>query len=105
LALKPRNPALKSGRRLDQVHERVRCLHYSLSTKKVYRYLARFFIRWYGLRHPRDMGVPDGEALLTPLANECSVSAFPQSSTSAANPNYSTINSSLRPSRMGQPKE
>jgi hypothetical protein len=37
-----RHPALQSVRLLDQVHERVRQLHYSLSTEKVCLYGVRF---------------------------------------------------------------
>ena len=73
--MKPRNPPLQSTRLLDQLRERVRYLHYSLSTEKVYLYWVRFFIRWHGLRHPRDMGAPEVEAFLTMLANERQVSA------------------------------
>ena len=67
-------PALQSIRLLDQVRERVRYLHYSLQTEKVYLYWARFFIRWHGragqMRHPRDMGKAEVESFLTMLANE-----------------------------------
>lgn len=53
-------PVLHSARLLDQLRERIRCLHYSLQTEKAYLYSARFFIRWHGLngsmRHPKDMG-------------------------------------------------
>ena len=77
--MKPRNPPLQSTRLLDQLRERVRYLHYSLSTEKVYLYWVRFFIRWHGrhgqMRHPRDMGAPEVEAFLTMLANERQVSA------------------------------
>jgi len=73
--MKPRNPPLQSTRLLDQLRERVRYLHYSLSTEKVYLYWARFFIRWHGLRHPRDMGAPEVESFLSMLANERKVSA------------------------------
>jgi hypothetical protein len=54
--MKPCNPPLQSTRLLDQVRERIRDLHYSFSTEKLYVYWARFFIRWHGLKHPRDMG-------------------------------------------------
>lgn len=74
-AVKPRTPPLQSTRLLDQVRERVRYLHYSLSTEKVYLYWVRFFIRWHGLRHPRDMGAAEVEAFLSMLANERRVSA------------------------------
>ena len=33
---------------MDQVRERIRYLHYSLSTEKAYLYWVRFFIRWHG---------------------------------------------------------
>ncbi|RYG12921.1 MAG: integron integrase [Burkholderiales bacterium] len=72
--MKPRTPPLQSVRLLDQVRERARYLHYSLSTEKLYLYWVRFFIRWSGLRHPRDMGAPEVEAFLTMLATERKVS-------------------------------
>ena len=73
--MKPRRPALQSTRLMDQVRERIRYLHYSLSTEKLYTYWVRFFIRWHGLRHPRDMGPAEVEAFLSMLANERKVSA------------------------------
>ena len=79
ISVKPRNPPLQSTRLLDQVRERVRYLHYSLSTEKTYLYWVRFFIRWSArggnMRHPRDMGAPEVEAFLTMLATERHVSA------------------------------
>jgi integron integrase len=77
--MKPRTPPLQSVRLLDQVRERVRYLHYSLSTEKTYLYWVRFFIRWSALggamRHPSTMGAPEVEAFLTMLATERRVSA------------------------------
>jgi len=77
--MKPGTPALQSVRLLDQVRERVRCLHYSLSTEKVYLYWVRFFIRWHGrggqMKHPRAMGAAEVEAFLSMLATERKVSA------------------------------
>jgi len=61
-------------RLLDQVRERMRYKHYSLSTEKVYVYWIRFFIRWSGLRHPLEMGVREVESFLTMLATERHVS-------------------------------
>ena len=75
--MKFRNPPLQPTRLQDRLRERVRYLHYSLSTEKVYLYWVRFFIRWHGLRHPRGMGVPEVEAFLSTLANERKVSASP----------------------------
>ena len=47
-------------------------MHYSLSTGQVYLYWARFFIRWSGyggaMRHPRETGAGEVEALLAHLA-------------------------------------
>jgi integron integrase len=63
---------------MDQVRERIRYLHYSLSTEKVYLYWVRFYILWHAksgqMRHPRDMGAPELEAFLTMLATERKVS-------------------------------
>lgn len=73
--MKPRNPPLHSTRLLDQVRERIRYVHYSLNTERVYLYWVRFFVRWHQLRHPRDMGAPEVEAFLTMLATERRVSA------------------------------
>ena len=72
--MKPGGPPLQSRRLLEQVRERARYLHYSLSTEKAYLYWARFFIRWHGLRHPRDMGAAEVEAFLTMLATGRKVS-------------------------------
>lgn len=44
--MKPGTPPLQSIRLLDQVRERIRYLHYSLSTEQTYLYWVRFFIRW-----------------------------------------------------------
>ena len=77
--MKPGNAPLKSIRLLDQVRERIRYSHYSLSTEKVYLYWVKFFIRWHGrngpMRHPREMAGPEIEAFLTMLATERKVSA------------------------------
>lgn len=63
-------PALQSKRLLDQVRERARYLHYSLRTEDAYVYWVRFFVRWHGLKHPRDMGAPEVQSFLTMLASE-----------------------------------
>ena len=44
--MKPGTPPFKSARLVDQVKERVLCLHYNLKTEKAYLYWIRFFIRW-----------------------------------------------------------
>lgn len=73
--MKPGAPPLQSKRLLDQLRERARYLHYSLSTEKVYLYWARLFIPWHGLKHPKDMGAPEVKAFLTMLATERTASA------------------------------
>jgi hypothetical protein len=60
---------------LDQVRERARYLHYSFRTEKAYLYWIRFFIRWHGMKHPRDMGSSEVQAFLTMLATQRSVSS------------------------------
>jgi integron integrase len=76
--MKPGTPPLQSARLLDQLRERIRYMHYSLSTEKVYVYWVRLFIRWHGrggqMKHPRTMGAPEIEAFLTMLATERKVS-------------------------------
>lgn len=77
--MKPGTPPLQSTRVLDQLRERIRYMHYSLSTEQVYVYWVRFFIRWSArngqMRHPRDLGAPDVEAFLSMLATERKLSA------------------------------
>jgi site-specific recombinase XerD len=77
--MKPGNARLQSVRLLDQVRERIRYMHYSLSTEKNYLYWVKFFVRWHGrngfMRHPREMAGPEIEAFLTMLATERKVSA------------------------------
>lgn len=72
---KPCKPALMSKRLLDQLRERIRYMHYSLRTEQAYVYWVRFFIRWHGLKHPREMGGTEVKRFLTYLATERRVSA------------------------------
>src|SRR5690606_28979604 len=71
--LAPR-PPLQATRLLGQLRERLRYLHYSLKTEQNYIYWARFFIRFHGLRHPREMGRAEVESFLTMLATQRKVS-------------------------------
>lgn len=50
-------PPLQSRRLHDQLSERLRYMHYSLRTEQTYRYWVRWLIRFYGLRHPCDVGL------------------------------------------------
>ena len=69
----------RSIKLLDQVRERIRYLHVSLQTEKVYVYWAKAFVLWAariggGFRHPRDMGQAEVEEFLTLLTTEKRVS-------------------------------
>ncbi|AWI76763.1 integrase [Parazoarcus communis] len=63
-------PPLQAVRLLDQVRESIRYKHYSYRTEQQYVYWVRFFVRFHGLRHPREMGAPEVERFLSWLAVE-----------------------------------
>ena len=65
-------------RLLEQVRDRIRALHYSYRTEQAYSYWIRDFVRFSGMRHPRDMGKPEVECFLTHLAVDRRVSASTQ---------------------------
>jgi integron integrase len=73
-------PRFHSTRLLDQLREAIRYRHYSLKTEKAYVYWVRQFVRFHGLRHPRDMGAIEVEAFLTNLAikRKCAPSTHKQ---------------------------
>jgi integron integrase len=70
----PDAPPLKSVRLLDQVRERIRYKHYSIRTEQQYVYWVRYFIRFNGLRHPKELAGADVERFLAWLAAERKVS-------------------------------
>ncbi|WP_353617574.1 phage integrase N-terminal SAM-like domain-containing protein [Paracidovorax avenae] len=47
---------LRATRLLDQVRGRIRYKHYSLRTEQACVQWVHMFVKWNGLRHPRDMG-------------------------------------------------
>ncbi|MBX3590046.1 MAG: integron integrase [Burkholderiaceae bacterium] len=59
---------------LARLRERIRYLHYSLRTEQAYVYWARAFVRYHGMRHPRDLGRVEVERSIAHLANERHVS-------------------------------
>ena len=61
-------------RLLDQLRERIRYLHYSLRTEQAYVHWVRAYVRFHGLRHPKDMGQTEVEAFLAWLSAERRVS-------------------------------
>lgn len=75
---KPLAPAATAPRLMDQVRDRLRVMHYALRTEESYTYYIRYFIRWSGMRHPRDMGATEVEAFLSYLATQRNVSGGTQ---------------------------
>ena len=71
--LLPKPPKL-----LDRLRHAVRVRHYSPRTEECYVMWAERYIRFHGLRHPRDMGGAEIEMFLTDLAVNGHVSASTQ---------------------------
>lgn len=71
-------------RLLDQMREVIRVKHYSLRTEKTYLGWVKHFVRWSGMRHPKDMGAAEIEAFLSMLANQRDVAANTQNQALAA---------------------
>lgn len=67
-------PASTSPGLFARLRERIRYLHYSLRTEEAYVYWARSFVRFHGMRHPRELGQGEIERFLAHLANERHVS-------------------------------
>jgi len=66
--------AAPARRLLDQLREQVRYLHYSIRTEEAYVHWVRAFVRFHGLRHPKEMGADEVRAFLSWLAVERRVS-------------------------------
>lgn len=71
-------PSSSAPKLLDQVRDRIRVKHYSIRTETQYVQWIRRFILFHGKRHPRDLGAPEVETLLTHLAVEGNVAAATQ---------------------------
>jgi integron integrase len=67
--------ARQPPRLIEALVQRLRYLHYSLRTEEAYVYWVRGFVRWSGMRHPRELGAEEVQAYLSMLANERKVSA------------------------------
>ena len=63
---------------LDQVRDKIRFKHYSLSTENTYLSWIKQFILYHSKRHPVDMGAAEVEAFLTYLATQRQVSSSTQ---------------------------
>jgi len=77
-------PACRPPRLLDQVRDKLSTLHYSYRTEQQYLQWVRRFILFHDKRHPRTMGAPEVEAVLTHLAVTRKVSAATQNQALAA---------------------
>lgn len=63
---------------LDQVRDKIRFKHYSLSTENTYISWIKQYIIFNGKRHPTEMGAAEVEAFLTDLATRRHVSSSTQ---------------------------
>jgi integron integrase len=66
---------VKPPRLLQALVERLRYMHYSLRTEQAYVYWVRAYVRWAGMRHPRELGAQEMQDFLTMLATERKVAA------------------------------
>jgi integron integrase len=63
---------------LDEVRQVLRLKHYSFRTEQAYCEWIKRFIRFSGMRHPRDLGEPEVTAFLSHLASVQHVSSSTQ---------------------------
>jgi integron integrase len=61
------HPVVRPVRLLDQLRDRIRYAHYSPRTEKAYVYWVRRFVKFHGLKHPRELGSAAVVAFLTDL--------------------------------------
>ena len=77
-------PAAPPPHLLDQLRQALRVRHYALRTEQSYVDWARRFIRYHGLRHPREMGAAEVAGFLSHLASERGCSASTQNQAKSA---------------------
>jgi len=75
---------MASGGLLGDVRRALRARHYSPRTERTYVHWVRRFVRFTGLRHPKDLGAAEVTAFLTDLAVRRGVSAATQNQALAA---------------------
>ena len=73
-----------AGRLLDRLRDVIRVRHYSLRTEETYVDWVRRYVRFCGLRHPRECGAAEIGAFLTHLAREGQVAASTQNQARSA---------------------
>lgn len=79
--MKPDTPSVateNAPRLLDEVRAAIRIRHYSIRTEQAYVHWIAAFIRFHGLRHPREMGAREVTKYLSYLAIERDVAAATQ---------------------------
>ncbi|PKO83748.1 MAG: integron integrase [Betaproteobacteria bacterium HGW-Betaproteobacteria-11] len=76
--MQTKTTALQPKKLLDQVRDKIRFKHYSLSTENTYTSWIRQFILYHSKRHPGEMGAAEVELFLTYLATERHVSSSTQ---------------------------
>jgi integron integrase len=77
-------PDSREKRLIERFRDAIRTRHYSRRTEKTYWYWIRWFVRFHGTRHPRDLGATEVTAFLSWLATERNVAAATQNQALAA---------------------
>jgi site-specific recombinase XerD len=72
------SPSDRAPKLLTQVVNTIRIRHYSIRTDEAYVHWVKAYIRFHGLRHPRDMGAREVTKFLSHLASERDVAAATQ---------------------------
>jgi integron integrase len=80
----PAAPDPQPPRLLERMREQIRLRHYSLRTERSYCDWVRRYVRFHGMRHPRELGPEHMTAFLSSLANRRHVSASTQNQALAA---------------------
>jgi site-specific recombinase XerD len=83
-AASDRTAAGRSTRLIDRFREELRLRAYSRRTTEAYEHWLRRFLRFHGLRPPREMGAEEVSAFLSHLASGGGVSALTQNQALAA---------------------
>ena len=83
-AMEPDSVAPQQPRLLDKMRDKIRVKHYSIRTEQTYLDWVRRYIRFHGLRHPRELGAEAVEAFLTHLAVKRNVAASTQNQAKSA---------------------
>ena len=78
------SPPPPAPRLLDELRERIRMRHYSLRTERAYCQWVVRFIRFHGMRHPRELGAAQVTTFLSSLASRGNVAAATQNQALAA---------------------